>query len=196
MQKTTEKAKVNLTKESGKGQIPEFSKCMELLKNSPFTDKNIIRHCVKVAETAVKICSFMDQSPPLVNVDLVRAGALVHDIARMHPDHAAKGAFILKDMGFSDIADIVADHMNLKTFPDSPLNEKEIVYFADKLTVKDRLVLDAEKRFKEKISLYKDNPQAVQAINARLETFSIIREKLSSILHKDIILLLNDKKTE
>lgn len=179
-------------KKYGHTDVPEFSKCMELLENSPFTDEGIIKHCVKVSETAVNICSFLDKKLPLVNVSLVQAGALLHDIARTQPDHAAKGASILRNMGFSEIADIVAHHMNLKTLPDSPLNEKEIVYFADKLTVNDRLVLDIEKRFKEKLTLYKDNPQAVQAINARFETFSIIRKKLSTILNKDIMVLLND----
>jgi len=64
-----------------------------------------------------------------------------------------KGADILRNMGFSDVADIVFEHMDLRTTLATPLNEKEIVYFADKLVVKDQLVMDFGKRFKKKDAL-------------------------------------------
>jgi putative nucleotidyltransferase with HDIG domain len=170
--------------------VPEPCECICLLENSPLADEGVMGHCMKVAEIAVKIGSNFDNDPPLFNMNLIEAAALLHDIARKAPEHAVKGAEILRNMGFSDVADIVFEHMDLRTTPATPLNEKEIVYFADKLVVKDQLVMDFGKRFKEKKMLYYTNADAVEAINARLEAALIIREKLSRISSKDLMEVL------
>jgi putative nucleotidyltransferase with HDIG domain len=173
-------------------KIPEPLKCMALLETSPFTDERIVRHCVRVARTAVKICSLLDPTPSRLNVDLVHAGALLHDIARKQPDHAARGGQILGDLGFPEVAEIVAVHMDLTCDPQAPVTESEIVYFADKLTVNDRLCLDFERRFNEKMTRFSGDPGAVQAIARRRETVCMIRTKLSGILNQDIMKALND----
>ncbi|MCP4119930.1 MAG: NTP transferase domain-containing protein [Desulfobacteraceae bacterium] len=166
--------------------VPEPCECICMLEDSSLADEAVMKHCVKVAEIAVKLCSRLEHNPPLFDIHLMEAAALLHDIARKAPDHAVKGAEILRDRGFSEVADIVLTHMDLKTTPDCPLNEKEILYFADKLVIKDQLVIDFEKRFKEKQVRYKTNAGAVEAIGARLETACIIKEKLSKSLKKDL----------
>ncbi len=161
--------------------IPEASECLCLLGNSPMANEKIMNHCVKVAETALKICACLE--PPLLfDVRLIEAAALLHDIARKEPNHAMKGAEMLRDMGFPDVAEIVMEHMDLKTTRETPLNEKEIVYFADKLVVGDQLVMNFEKRFKEKRGSVKANAGAMNSIESRLETACIIKEKISKIL--------------
>ena len=165
--------------------VPEVEECLCLLENSPLADERIMAHCIKVAETAVKIATSLDQDAPLLDIPCIEAAALLHDIARKSPDHAAKGAEMLKEMGFTDIAEMVSSHMDLRTAPDTPLNEKEIVYFADKLVRGDQVVVDFEKRFKEKLSSFKAHPDAVKKIQARFETACIIKEKLSKRLKRD-----------
>ncbi len=171
-------------------KIPECSECMALLENSPYTDEKIVGHCVQVARTAVRICALLEQSPCRLNADLVRAGALVHDIARKQPDHAARGARMIRDLGFFEVADIVAVHMDLTSVPEDPPTEPEIVYFADKLTVHDRRCLDVEGRFNEKLARFSHDPGAVAAIGRRLETVCTIRAKLSRCLNRDIMAAL------
>jgi len=174
-------------------KTPNYFECLELVEKSPFADQRIARHCVKVAKVALDICALLNKKiPTSINLDLVQAGALVHDIARKEPDHAARGAGILRKMGFLAVADIVASHMDIAVDVRAPLNEREIVYFADKLTVNERLCLDVEKRFKDKQIHLSHNPEAVETIGNRLEAFSIIREKLSIILGKDIVDALQD----
>lgn len=179
-------------------KIPDYSECLAILEKSPFADQNIIRHCVKVAKVALDICTLLNlnQTSCQLNLDLVQAGALVHDIARKAPDHAARGAVVLREMGFPAVADIVACHMDIMVDVRAPLNEREIVYFADKLTINDRLCLDVERRFKDKLTRFSHDPEAVMAIDKRLEAFSIIREKLSRTLGKDIIEALHDLSFE
>ena len=166
--------------------VPECEECLCLLDNSPMADEKIKGHCMKVAEIAVKIATRLDQDAPLLDIPRIEAAALLHDIARKSPDHAIKGGDMLRDMGFSDIADIVSVHMDLKTSPDTPLNGKEIVYFADKLVRGDQVVMDFEKRFKEKLDSWKGDPDAVKNIQARLETACIIKDKLSKHLKNDV----------
>lgn len=170
--------------------VPEPCECICLLENSPLADEGVMGHCMKVAEIAVKIGANLDNDPPLFDMNLIEAAALLHDIARKAPEHAVKGAEILRNMGFLDVADIVFEHMDLKTTSATPLNEKEIVYFADKLVVKDQLAMDFEKRFKEKKMLYYTNADAVEAINSRLEAALIIKEKLSRISSKNLMEVL------
>ncbi len=159
--------------------VPEVEECICLLENSPLADESIMAHCIKVAETAVKIATSLDQDAPLLDIPCIEAAALLHDIARKAPDHAEKGAEMLRNMGFTDIAEIVSSHMDLKTCLNTPLNAKEIVYFADKLVRGDQVVMDFEKRFKEKRSCFKGHPDAVRKIQARFETACIIKDKLS-----------------
>ena len=169
-------------------KVPDAGECLSLVKNSPLANEKILRHGKKVAETALKLLSHLDTaSPQQLDQRLIAAAALVHDIAKKAPNHAAKGAEILKNMGFMEVADIVYWHMNLKTNPDTPLNETEIVYFADKLVVGDQLVMDFKIRFKDKLTAYRDDDRAIRAISARLETVHIIKEKLSKILKKDVM---------
>jgi putative nucleotidyltransferase with HDIG domain len=177
-------------KKSEGSNIPEPCECICLLENSPMADEGVMNHCKKVAETAVKICTHLDHNPPLLDIHLIEAAALLHDIARKEPKHAVKGADILRNMGFLNVADIVLEHMDLKTTLDTPLNEKEIVYFADKLIVKDQLVPDFEKRFKEKQQRYNTNADAVEAIGRRLETACFIKDKLSRVLKEDLMEVL------
>ena len=177
-------------------KIPDYQGCLGILEKSPFVDQNIISHCVKIAKVALDICNLLNKTSCRLNLDLVQAGALVHDIARKEPDHAARGAVILREMGFPAVADIVACHMDIIVDVRAPLNEREIVYFTDKLTINDRLCLDVEKRFKDKLIRFSHDPEAVKAIGKKLEAFSIIREKLSRTLGKDIIEALHDLSFE
>lgn len=174
-------------------KIPDYFECLAILEKSPLADQRIARHCMKVAKVALDICTLVnDNNPTPLNFDLVQAGALVHDIARKAPNHATRGAVIIREMGFPTVADVVASHMDIEVDVKAPTNEREIVYFADKLTTNDTLCLNVEGRFKDKMARFSDDPEAVKAIGRRLESFSTIREKLSIILEKDIIEALHD----
>jgi putative nucleotidyltransferase with HDIG domain len=179
--------------------IPDYGECLALLEESLYADESIASHCVKVAKTALLICVLLRNNAPTLmnlNLDLVQAGALVHDIARKAPNHATRGAVILRGMGFPAVADIVASHMDIEVDVKAPINEREIVYFADKLTFNDRLCPNVEGRFKDKLIRFSNDPEAVEAIGRRLEAFSTIREKLSRVLEKDIIEALHDLSPE
>ncbi len=71
------------------------------------TPENIRRHCSRVAAIAVTIAARLVQTGQQVDTACVRYAALLHDITRTTPDHAAAGGKILREFGFSRIATLI-----------------------------------------------------------------------------------------
>lgn len=113
---------------------------------------HLIEHSVAVCKKAVELSSNFD-----VDIELVKTGAMLHDIGRCRTngiDHAIVGAEILKDLGFSDaVANIALRHIGagipkeeaklldlpLKDYTPLTLEEK-IVAHADNLVHRDKEV--------------------------------------------------------
>ncbi|MHA1416073.1 MAG: HDIG domain-containing metalloprotein [Candidatus Heimdallarchaeaceae archaeon] len=137
-------------------RIPSEEECLSLLKKYK-TPSNVIRHCEVVTRIAKRIAS------PLkgVNLELVIAGAMLHDIGRSVTHsifHAIEGVKILKKENISErIINIVKNHIGTgipkkeakkldlpeddyipKTLPEDDYIpktiEEEIVSFADNLS--------------------------------------------------------------
>ena len=72
---------------------------------------HLIEHSIAVCKKAVKLSSNFNS----VDLDLVKKGALLHDIGRCKTnniDHAIVGAEILKELGFSDdVSNIALRHI-------------------------------------------------------------------------------------
>lgn len=92
----------------------------------------------------------------------------LHDMAKGHDNHEQEAGRRLRELGFDRAAEIVAAHRDLVWQPGATITEKELVHIADKLARGSRIV-DLAARFKEKLHLYRDNPEAVQAIQRRFE---------------------------
>ena len=97
------------------------------------------------------VCStLLAQIPPQVaahgvrlNRSLLSAAALLHDICRTEPNHAFAGAQKLRDLGYPEIADIVAVHHD---WSGGPFDESALLYLADKYMQGDQRVT-LEERF-------------------------------------------------
>jgi putative nucleotidyltransferase with HDIG domain len=129
--------------------------------------KSVIRHARKVAEVAHRLAYTLASSGLDLNLELVQAGALLHDLAKGQPDHAAAGASILRAMEFPRVAEIVAVHTDLA--PSSKLDESAIVYLADKLVRGEKEVTITE-RFQPSLDRFSSDPAALQAAQRRKDT--------------------------
>lgn len=78
-----------------------------------------------------------------LNRALLSAAALLHDICRTEPNHAFVGAQKLRDLGYPEIADIVAVHHD---WSGGPFDESALLYLADKHMQGDQRVT-LEERF-------------------------------------------------
>jgi len=180
----------NLLEKCQTKDIPSTRECICLLTHIRKLDAAIIDHCIKTAETAEFICRSLKMNAAAIRSDLVVKAALLHDMARNDQNHACLGSEILRNMGFGTIADIIQDHMDIVTRPDLPLNEKEIVYFADKLTVNNTVAIDFEKRFQAKLISLAGNLQAETAIKNRLTAAKIICNKIEQAAGRKLSAIL------
>ena len=98
----------------------------------------------------------------------IYAAALLHDIAKAYPEHPETGARWLRLLGHTGIADIVADHMDLPEEKLGYLNERLIVYLADKQVQGERRVT-IEERFAAKREKFKDDPEALAGVERRYQ---------------------------
>ncbi|MDW7772564.1 MAG: HDIG domain-containing protein [Desulfobulbaceae bacterium] len=135
---------------------------------------NIRRHSVTVAKAALQIlngygANGRQQQAALPDTKLVVAGALLHDIAktpclREGCDHARAGARICMELGFPEIARIVAEHVILKEYDPSRYRQGifsavEIIYYADK-RVRHEEVVSLEDRLEYILEHYgKQDPE-------------------------------------
>jgi putative nucleotidyltransferase with HDIG domain len=116
--------------------IPDYNTCYELLHRYEVPE-HIIDHSCQVALVSLFLGECLQTEKIYFEPQLLLSAALLHDIAKMESvengqDHAALGAEWLLLEGYPEVADIVLNHVILKTDLAGPIAAKEIVYYADK----------------------------------------------------------------
>lgn len=107
---------------------------------------NIRSHSMVVEKIAGVIAKGLNEAGMEISLERVVAGALMHDIGKTlclntREDHAVKGMEICLQHNFDEIAEIVGEHISLMSYsPDESINEKEIIYYADKRVNHDKVV--------------------------------------------------------
>ncbi len=132
--------------------IPDIATCTSLMEQYKMLE-NIRCHSLVVARIADLLVTSLrsgNLEQPLPDRQLCISGALLHDIAKTpclngKCDHALAGAKICLQLGFTEIAGIVEEHVILKDFaPDRYVrgifSAQEIVYYADKRVRHDEIV--------------------------------------------------------
>jgi putative nucleotidyltransferase with HDIG domain len=160
--------------------IPTEDECRVLMTRVAAVLGPVWRHGRAVAGVALALASAANRSGARLNLDLVRAAGLLHDIAKSEPDHAAAGAELLAALDFPRVAAIVAAHMDIETDPERPLDEAQLVFLADKLIQGDRLAGLGE-RLARKMAKYGGDPEARAAITRRFEAAGCIAAKVERI---------------
>jgi uncharacterized protein len=144
-------------------RLPSREQALELLRKNNCSPK-VISHCKAVAELAVETACKLEKKGLKIDVDLVQAGALLHDLGRSKThtvDHAVVGAEIAESEGLPEsVVRIIRRHMGGGITPEEadkfgwpedvyePLTlEEKIVSYADKLiekTKKSKIELEIE----------------------------------------------------
>ena len=125
--------------------IPNVNECFDLMEEYHMLP-NIKDHSIVVAGVAKIISRGLIAAGHELSMKRIIAGALLHDIGKTacldnDDDHAAKGVEICLDHNLEPIADIVGEHVILKSYsPENIFTEKEIVYYADKRVNHDQVV--------------------------------------------------------
>ncbi|MDR3566388.1 MAG: HD domain-containing protein [Syntrophobacteraceae bacterium] len=161
--------------------VPTDRECLALLKGRDAPQK-LIAHCRMVAEVALMLAVRLKAAGLPLDLPLVKAGGVLHDIAKgLHPDHSAAGAELLEQMGCRRVARIVASHTDIEPKRSQPPDESDVVYLADKLVKCDRLV-SLEERFEGAFKKFAGNPEVLSSVQRRLRDAKTISDQLAHIL--------------
>ena len=175
--------------------IPDKKECRSIIHENLKGEKSIKAHVELVAKTAITLAKEIQARPSenetskyTLDINLILAGALLHDIKRKEANHAAVGAQLILSLGFEKVADTVSQHMDLTLPITDYLTEAQIVYFADKLCKGARLEFNYDKRFKKRI---KHTPHARNIILKRYEHTQLIQARIESLVKKPVKSILS-----
>ncbi|MEW6697748.1 MAG: DVU_1551 family NTP transferase [Bacillota bacterium] len=179
----------NMIEKSNLEEIPNEAECFVLLTkfNVP---RQIVNHSVAVAQLAEKICMALNAAGCRLNLDLIKAAGLLHDLAKGIPDHARVGASLLQEMGYPKVAEIVAVHMDIAWESDNSMSESKVLYLADKLVKEDRLIA-LEVRFQEARAMYAEEPAILDAVTGRFKKTLRIKEQIENIIALPLETVIN-----
>lgn len=117
--------------------LPDEKSC-ERLWDEKKLPAHIRRHCEAVMRRACALCEELEEKWDF-DEDIVAAGAMLHDICRLQPNHARAGAEFLRSKGYDErLARTVECHMCLEEDMLEHPDERSIVYLADKMVMEDK----------------------------------------------------------
>jgi molybdenum cofactor cytidylyltransferase len=173
-------------------EIPSKAECAAFLDDMPEKGR---AHGRAVAARAVIMAQAINarRAPAeRLDLELVRAAALLHDVAKGQPRHEAEGGRLLAAWGFDRTAAIVAAHKDPVPAEGEPVIEREVVAFADKL-VRCHHPVSVEERFGEKLRLYADDPEAVAAITRRRDNALRVKARIEAEIGRSLEGLFSDE---
>jgi molybdenum cofactor cytidylyltransferase len=149
--------------------IPGGSECDAILAKLAAADA-VRRHGLVVAAVARRIAARLNRAGLALDEGLVAAAGALHDLAKGRPDHARRGARLLRALGYPKVAALVAVHHDIAFPAGQPpaLGEAAIVYLADKLVRSERIV-PLDERLERARAEFAGDPEAMLAAAGRLE---------------------------
>jgi len=126
-------------------QIPTQEQCYRLMCDMKMMD-HIVVHSMQVCRVATFLTENLNPQRNRLNHDLIRAAALLHDITKTRSfkteeNHALTGGEFLAEQGYTEVGNLVRQHVRLDAYPDPvTLGEAEIINYADKRVLHDRIV--------------------------------------------------------
>jgi len=152
--------------------------------------ENIIAHSLEVTKVALFLSMELNKTGQRINLGLVEAASLLHDLTKTEclktkEDHAQTGSRLLKRMGYERVGEVVAQHIWLgREANPSTVTEEEIVNYADKRVMHDRIV-PLEERFNDLKARYGMNQKAMDYLEQLQNEIYGIENKIFLILQID-----------
>jgi putative nucleotidyltransferase with HDIG domain len=170
-------------------RIPSREECNELMVQHSMRP-NIVEHSVQVMQVSLAITDNL-KNGVAVNRDLVIAGALLHDITKTRSlktkeRHDLSGGELLREMGFTSIADIVEQHLVLQNLnPQGRLEERKIIYYADKRVMHDKIVT-IDERVHDLLQRYGNGEEIRSLICQKKNLIFAVESKIASFMKIEI----------
>lgn len=162
-----------------KSGLPNREECREIWRRCGL-DEDIVKHQQAVAGTALRLGRKLREKGENLDLDLLEASALLHDIKKTVKNHPQRAGEFLEMLGYGQVAELVAEHMDLCSVEEEKVTEKELLYLADKM-VKGAEEVGIEARFRG--MLHHPDEQVRRRAECRyadsLRILQKVREKVS-----------------
>ncbi|MBA4394724.1 MAG: metal-dependent phosphohydrolase [Desulfobacca sp.] len=149
--------------------IPSRETCLSLMDHHHMLPQ-IRGHSLQVCRVALCLGRNLISRFPELNLPLIEAGALLHDIAKTEclttrGNHVTVGTEMVRSLGYPSVARIVAQHVNFETpeYYNGLLDEVVLVHYADKRVLHEEIV-DLKERFTYLVKTYGRSDDVVQLI--------------------------------
>lgn len=159
---------------------PTEAECLAIL-NWLGTSERVTGHGKKVAQLACRWAEGLNKAGCCLEIPLLRAAGILHDLAKSRREHAAAGARILRNLGYPKVAEIIAVHTDIVPGTAQVVNEQEVLYLADKM-VKGVDIVSLPERFEGVLKKYGSRPDIIKEVKHRLNNAELIKKKIECIL--------------
>ncbi len=125
--------------------IPSKNNCFQLMCQMQMFE-NIVTHSIQVCRVGMCLVDQLKLQGIQMDGQLVQAAAMLHDITKTRSfeteeNHALTGGQVLTDLGYPEVGDLVRQHVRLDDYSGQKnLTEAEIINYADKRVLHDRIV--------------------------------------------------------
>ena len=171
--------------EKENNSIPDRDKCLELMDLYDMLP-HIKDHSIVVCDVALAIARAVDNSGYEFNLHRITAASLLHDITKTRSiktkeRHGDTGEELLAQLGYKDVAVLVREHVVPDNVSRDVLSEGEIVCYADKRVLHDKVVC-LHRRFEYLYRKYGRNERSTLRINTMEQRMRNIEEKIKRLL--------------
>ena len=164
---------------------PSREECLALLKEYQ-TPEHVVKHCIKVTDTALKIGAALNEKGFHLDLELIQGAGLVHDIARVEDKHWEVGADITAGLGYDEEADIIRVHMFYSCDPKKEeITETDILCLSDRMVKEDEYV-GLDSRMQYILDKFKGNQEAVERISSKIKDNRAMIRKIEGIIGRSI----------
>lgn len=146
--------------------IPTRNECEAILARLK-AQEGVVQHGRLVSEVARALAERLNQAGLRLDIGIIVAAGMLHDLAKGRAHHERLGARMLNTMGYHDVADIVAVHRDIEFEEGRTLNEAAVLYLADKLVKGDRRV-SIDERFQGALDKFNRNGDVLPGVRKRL----------------------------
>lgn len=171
-------------------EIPSAAECDVLLRHTFGVSQTVITHSVVVERVASELARSLNAAGCHLNLKLVTAAALLHDLAKGQPLHAAVAERLLKEKGYPAVARIVGAHTDVPIVDTTEVDEQDVVCLADKMVRVDKIVT-VESRFRNSLKTFESDPRAAANIMRRRANVLIVKRRVEHALGSPVEAVLD-----
>lgn len=168
--------------------IPTRSETLALLEQYQNHKPGRMEHSMAVAELALGMARILVEKGASLNLALIEAAALLHDIRKGEPDHDRAGGDLLRSLGYPEVAAVAEVHTRLGgriPAPDDPIAEDEVVYLADKSYRGTRLV-SIEERYGIWKKTWEGNPEKLASLDHGEQRALAVKERIEKAMGRGV----------